>query len=170
MSRKSSSVSKNCNDNLRNVLLNAVNVATKGVVLPNVYCKSRINLYKKNFAVFKNTKNATIKPKNLYVILYSRYYTLRQIMYNRELEIQECEDDVGIKEQFKQIMSGAVTSKQLHDNEFFKIIEGLKTPKVYKLYRDLDSHIMKGPLCAEDVTEFVTATSETDIFIAKELS
>jgi hypothetical protein len=41
---------------------------------------------------------------------------------------------------------------------------------VYKLYRDLDSHIMKKPLSAEDVTEFVTATSETDIFIAKELS
>jgi hypothetical protein len=90
-------------------------------------------------------------------------------MYNRELEVPEYEDDVEIKEKFKRIMSEA-TSKQLQENAFFEIIEDLKEEKVYKLYRDLDSHILKGPLSAEDIIEFVEATSETDVFIANKLS
>ena len=159
-----------CNDRVKYMLLNAVETATKGVVIPRVYCRARTRLFASMHRIQNSALKSTAKPKHLYVIPYARYYTLRQILYDRGDELETEEDDEELKAKFSIMMNKPHVSRQALENEFLEHIKALKSPQVYSLYVDLDHKILTTPLSEDEMICFVEATSETDIFIAKKLT
>jgi hypothetical protein len=159
-----------CSDRVKYMLMNAVEVASKGAVIPRLYAKSRSRLFAAMHCIHSSAEKSNVKPKHLYVIPYSRYYTLRQMMYDEGGELETDEDDEEIKSTFKAMMSKHHSSKQALENEFFSVIKGLKNPTVFRQYVELDEKILRGQLNEDEMFNFIEATAETDIFIVKKLS
>lgn len=167
MSKKISNI---CNDKLKYMLLNCAENATKGPIVPEMYFRARVRVFASMHRFHLCGKKASVKVDHLYVIPYSRYYTLREMLVSTEQEIETDEDDEILKQNFLDMMSNKnhVSSQSL-ENSFFKEIQALKTPEVFKKYQDLDYRIHHQKLNEDEKLRFIESTAETDIFLAKKL-
>ena len=165
-----SNISSICNNYVKYMLMNVVDVASKGVVVPRVYSRSRSKLFASMYRIQSSAEQCSIKPKHLYVIPYVRYYTLHKLLYYRDEEQELDEGDEAVKLTFNEMMTRSYSSKQALENEFFGHINTIKSPKVYSQYVELDRRILNSLLTEDEMISFVAASSEMDDFIAENLS
>ena len=155
-----SNISSICNNHVKYLLMNVVDVASKGVVVPRVYSRSRSKLFASMYRIQSSAEQCSIKPKHLYVIPSVRYYTLHKLLYYRDEEQELDEGDEAVKLTFKR--SRSYRSKQALENEFFGHIKTIKSPKVYSQYVELDRRILNSLLTEDEMISFVAASSEMD--------
>lgn len=159
-----------CSDKLKYMLFNAVVTAKKGVVDPLVYYCSRVRLFDSMHRFHRNAKKSDVKVQHLYVVPYSRYYTMREMLCSMGKETDTDEDDEKIKQDFREIMDSVdYASKQALEKAFFDKIMELKTPRVFYRYEELNKKILTLNLDEVEKMAFIEATSDMDILIADEL-
>lgn len=167
MSKKISNI---YNNKLKYMLLNCTENATKGPIVPEMYLRARVRLFASMHRFHLCGKKASVEVEHLYAIPYSRYYTLREMLVSTEQEIEADEDDEILKQTFRDMMSNKVhVSSESLENTFFKEIEALKSPEIFKKYKELDYRIHHQELNKDEKLRFIECTAETDIFLAKKL-
>lgn len=116
--------------------------ATKGSIVPEMYFRARVPLFASMHRFCLCGQKASVEMDHLYVIPFSRYCTLREMLVSTEQEIEADEDDEILKQNFRDMMSSKVhISSQSLENTFFKEIEALKSPEIFKKYKYLDYRI-----------------------------
>jgi hypothetical protein len=96
---------------------------------------SRKNL----FQLYIENKQSKVKAKNLYAVLYSKYYTQRFILQQQhEEEEEKVEDDFRIQQKMKEIFEDqSITNENEMENRYLDIIRKLKRPEIYLKYEKI---------------------------------
>ena len=152
------------------MLLNCAENAAKGPIVPEMYFRARVRLFASMHRFHLCGKKASVKVDHLYVIPYSRYYTMREMLVSTDQEIEADEDDEILKQNFRVMMSDKEhVSPQSLENAFFEEIKALKKPEIFEKYMNLDYRIHHQKLDEVEKLTFIESTAETDIFLAKKL-
>lgn len=159
-------VQKLCSDNLKYGLSNIIRPAfDKGE-----YTRRRQLSFKNIYQLHNENMELDEKCNNLYVVLYSKYFTQRFIIQETEEILFGLEDDEQLKQRFKDMLKNKYASKIEFDNEYLKIIKGLRKESEFEKFKELHERIDSFSMGKEEMELFFVASSNTDVFLEKKLT
>ena len=170
------SPSKLCQDRLRYDLLNII----QPPIDKGLHIQRRLKVYKNTFQLVVRNLESPVKADNLYVLLYSRYFTTRAMLQDEELE-----DDEALKGKFRELVLQTFVSVHEFENAYLDVILKLKRPAMAAPYTELtrrllatsspsltaiaDATTASATLSPHELECFYAATMETDVFFTKNL-
>ncbi len=160
-----SNIKKICSDSLKYDLLNILRKPYD----EKEYVRRRQLTYKNLHQFHKNNDNSDIKLNNLYALMYSKYYTQRYIISELNDYDFTSEDDVQIKQSFKDILKKTYINKIEFENAYLDSIKRTKEESQYKKFEELNTMINTNKMNDEIRELFYIGTTQTDIFLEKKL-
>jgi hypothetical protein len=160
-------VKKLCGDNLKYGLSNVIRPAfDKGE-----YTRRRQLSFKNIYQLHDENMELEGKCNNLYVVLYSKYFTQRFIIQETEGIHFGLENDETLKQSFKEMLKKKYASKIQFDNAYLNIIKELrKDDEQFTKFKELHERIDSFTMGKEEMELFFVASSNTDVFLEKKLS
>lgn len=169
----STSPSKLCQDRLKYDLLNII----QPPIDKGLHIQRRLKAYKSTFQLVVRNHESPIKADNLYVLLYSRYFTTRAMLQDEDLE-----DDEALKSKFRELVLLTFVSVHEFENAYLDVVLKFKRPAMAAQYTELtrrllattspsltDATTASMTLSPHELECFYAATTETDIFVTKKL-
>lgn len=177
--RPAASKARLCTDNMKYRLLNAVESCA--IQDTAVYFRVRRKLYQRVYSMVMENKASEIKADNLYIFLYSHYYTLREMVHDSigsRDAVQEVYDDEALKQAFRDMIADlpATATARDFDTRFMNVVRTQVPEGQEAEYVKLNKFIMGEAVSSKhgqvDVLQksFIDGTKETDIFLAKKLA
>ena len=156
-----------CEDQLKYDMLNVVEPA----IDQRTHVQRRLNAYMNTYQLVRRNQQSRIRADSLYVLLYSRYYTIRCMIDGGNITD---EDDENIKAKFRELVDKKFVSAVEFENGYNAIIAQLKTAEAAEKYAKLKEQLIAqgaySKLAEEQRDQFYLATTETDIYIKKKLT
>lgn len=172
-STKSYTDSSTCRDFMRYALFDLLQVPLN----QSIHVRKRQHYYRNVFKLANHNINSSVKCENLYVILYSRYYTTRFMAEERAWKLNinishQLDNDEIIKAQFKALTNdrNALTSDIAFEKKYMSIIATLNDAATLPLYEEMNKKIINhAKLDSDDIELFYLGTSATDIYMHRKL-
>lgn len=177
--RLATSSARICEDQLKYDLLNITQPSTD----KRVHTQRRLKMYKDTFQLVQRSHRSPIKADNLYVLLYSRYYTTRSMIQQTTGATGSLiESDEALKLKFKVLVNKEFVARREFETAYGVIVKSLKPDAVAALYTELTDRLCAcsahktsasgaamAPLTPEELEAFYLATIETDTYLTKKL-
>lgn len=164
-SMSASSKARLCFDNMKYLLLNIV----RKPIDKSEYHRRRQLTYKNVYKLYRENNCSSVKCENLYVILYSKYFTTRFIVEELLSTSFGEEDDEAFKQKFKSMLEDTWANEQELNEAYLNIIERSKTPKDFEEFRRLNEAIHHNDFTKEEKELFYIGTTNTDVYLQSKL-
>jgi len=103
-------------------------------------------------------------------LFYTQNISQRFIIQETEEIIFGLEDDEQLKQRSKDMLKNKYSSKIEFDNEYLKIIKGLRKESEFEKFKELHERIDSFSMDKEEMELFFVASSNTDVFLEKKLT
>ena len=138
----------------------------------SLVCRTHSTGVRRKFNAYQNNKQSEVKAKNLYAIMYSKYFTQRFVLQHQNKDkVEVTEDDKAIKARFAEVFADdSVESAQAMNNRYLAIVRNLKRPDVALHYDALDEQINRNEMDESTKELFYIGSSQTDVFLETKLA
>jgi hypothetical protein len=139
------------------------------------YMTKRLIAYRLVYRIAKQNTTSQIKAHNLYALLYSKYYTTRYIMQaqNPDPIFDQVVNDEALQLQFRELLAHLPDTQQEFDKKYLALVKNAHSMQVYQQFEIVNTWMNDKPYrqwTADEGDYFFQGTSETDIFLHKQLA
>lgn len=144
-----------------------------------VYTQRRLKAFRDTYSLMRRNQLSAMHAENLFVLLYSRYFTTRSMLQQLEGAVDiVLEDDDALKLKFKELAKTTFGNQQDFENAYGDIVKSVKSAAGAAAFDKLTQRLLARPgmsssalqpLTEVELEVFYLATTETDIYIAENL-